>query len=120
MCKYFSEVMLLTKSDYPEELDCWLHWYLNILGFDHIVIFDNESPIDIQSVISKFPQDKIEYRFIPGWPNQYKLYTDYLKESKAQWVIPLDDDEFLYIGERYNYNIKDLIIAISSQYHRNK
>lgn len=112
--------MLLTKSDYIEELECWLHWYLNILCFDHVVIFDNESPINIQSVISKFPKDKIDYRFIPGWPNQYKLYTEYLKESKAQWVIPLDDDEYLYIGKNYNHNIRDLINSLSIQHNKNK
>lgn len=116
---YFSEVMLLTRSDYPDELECWLEWYLNILGFDHIVLFDNESQINIQSVLSKFPKEKIEYLYIKGWPNQYVLYTEYLKQSKANWVIALDDDEYLYIGERFNHNIKCLIEYLS-QYEKNK
>lgn len=120
MYSYFTEILLLTKSDYPDELECWLNWYLNILKFDHIVILDNESPINIQDIISKFPQNKIEYHYILGWPNQHALYTEYLKKSKAEWVIPLDDDEYLYIGEKHNHNIKDLINYLYTSYRKNK
>ena len=98
--KYVTEVLLLTRSYHSDELECWLEWYINILGVDHISLFDNESTIDVQGIISKY-KDKVSYRSISGWPNQHKLYSDYIKESEAQWVIPLDDDEFLYIGNKY-------------------
>ena len=116
--KYFSEILLLTKSYYPEELQCWIQWYLDILGFDHIVIFNNESPIDIESVISPY-KDKIELFSISCWPNQHKLYTDYSKESKSQWMIPFDDDELLYLSDHYNHSVTNFIEYFSGKYHKN-
>lgn len=116
--KYFSEILLLTKSLYADELQCWLEWHLNILGVDHIVLFDNESIIDVSQVIKSFPQDKIEYHYIQGWPDQYALYNNYLKKTEAQWVIPLDDDEYLYLSDTYK-NINQFIISLQDRYHRN-
>ena len=118
--QYFSEIMLLTKSDHPEELYCWLTWHLNILHFDHIVLFDNESNFDVLSVISQFPKEKIEYHLVKGWPDQYKLYNEYLKSPKSLWTIALDDDEYFYISDKYNYNIQNFIESIYKQYQKNK
>ena len=114
--KYFSEVMLLTKQNYPDELRCWLNWYLNVIGFDHIAIFDNESPINVKDIISDYTSDKIDYNLIEGWSNQYKLYNDYIKSSESQYTIALDDDEFLYLGDRYKGNIKTFIESLSANY----
>lgn len=115
--KYFSEIVILTKSLYADELICWLEWHINIMGVDHIVIYDNESPIDILSIVSKFPQGKIEYHFIQGWPDQYTLYNSHLKETESQWVLPLDDDEFLYLSNKYE-NINTFISTLSQHYNR--
>lgn len=116
MFQYSTEILLLTRSIHPEELYCWLIWHLNILHFDHVVLFDNESPIDVNSVISKFPKEKIEYYYIKGWPNQYKLYNEYLKSPKAQWTIALDDDEYLYLSDLYNSNIHSFIESLTESY----
>lgn len=116
MYSYYSEIMLLTKSYYQDELECWLKWHLNILHFDHIIIFDNESTVDVRKIINQFPQEKIEYFYIKGWPDQFSLYNDYLKRSKAQWIIPLDDDEYLYIGGKYKHNIKEYISYLQREY----
>lgn len=117
--KYFSEIMLLTKSLYADELFCWLEWHLNIIHVDHIVLLDNESPIDIKSILSRFSKDKIEYHLIEGWSDQKELYTHYLRQSESQWVIPLDDDEYLYLGDKYNKDIKTFITTLMDTYHRN-
>ena len=117
--KYLTEALLLTRSYYPDELECWLEWYLNILGFDHIVIFDNDSTIDVQEIIKKY-KDRVSYRFLSGWPNQHKLYSDYIKESESQWLIPVDDDEFLYIGDKFNGSVKEFIQTMYSTYNKNK
>jgi hypothetical protein len=120
MTTYFSEVLLLTKSEYPDELECYIEWYLDILGFSHVVVFDNESSIDVPKIVSKYPKIKVEYFSIFGWPNQYKLYTEYLKNTKAQWSIALDDDEFLYISDKYNNNIESYITNLDQKYKCNK
>ncbi len=120
MSNYYSEIVLLTKSDYTDELECWINWYLNILQFNHIVIYDNDSSISIPSIITKFPEDKIEYHPIQGWPNQYQLYTNHVRQSKANWIMALDDDEYLYIGEKFNHNIRNLIDYLYTTYRKNK
>lgn len=117
--KYFSEIVLLTRSYYPEELQCWLQWYLDILHIDHIVIFDNESTIDVKSIIELY-SDKIEYHYIHGWPNQHRIYTEYSKESQSQWMVALDDDEYLYLSDKYNYSIQKFLEYFSTKYHKNK
>ena len=118
--KYYSEIMLLTKSIHADELTCWLEWHLNVIHVDHIVLWDNESAIDVKSIVSKFPKDKIDYRFIKGWPNQYNLYTEYVSMSQSQWLLPLDDDEFLYLGDRYNHDMNTFISSITQRYNKNK
>lgn len=114
--KYYSEVMLLTKQVHSDELRCWLDWHLNVIKFDHVVLFDNESPINVQEIISNYPHDKIEYHLIKGYPDQNKLYNDHIKESNSEWSIALDDDEFLYIKDELTVN--DLIKIISHEYHK--
>ena len=116
--KYFTEILLLTRSYYPEELQSWIVWYLDILKADHIVLFDNDSPIDIPSIIKPYT-DRIEYHSIQGWPNQHKLYTDYQKESKSQWTIALDDDEYLYLSDKYHHSINEFVSIMDSLYHKN-
>lgn len=117
---YFSEVMLLTKSYHAEELSCWLEWYLNVLHFDHVVLFDNDSVIDVKGVVSKFPEGSIDYRLINGWPNQYRLYNSYLKSCESEWVIALDDDEFLYIGDKYKNDVNCFLRTVSKEHPCNK
>ena len=117
--KYFSEIVLLTRSYYTEELECWLKWHLDIIGFDHISLFDNESVIDIPKIIEKY-KDRVSYHYIQGWPDQHTLYMNYARQSEAQWLITLDDDEYLYIGPRYNGSVYSLLESLYSQYHKNK
>ena len=93
--KYLTEVVLLTKSYNLTDFQDWLHWHLDIVGFDHCHIFDNESLVDIKSVCDKYG-DRVSYEKIVGWPDQYNLYNRYINnESPAWWVLPIDDDEYL-------------------------
>lgn len=117
---YFTEVVLLTKSYNLQDFKDWLHWHLDIIGFDHAHIFDNESSVDIKTVCDSYG-DKVSYELVKGWPNQYALYNRYINnESKAWWVLPIDDDEFLYIGEKYNHNVMDMLLALDQKYKMNK
>lgn len=108
---YFTEVVLLTKSYNLQDFKDWMHWHLDIIGFDCCHIFDNESSVDIKSVCDSYG-DKVSYEFIKGWPNQYILYNRYINnESPAWWVLPIDDDEFLYVSKKYDYNINKFLLG---------
>ena len=111
-----TEVVLLTKSYNLQDFKDWLHWHLDIIGFDCCHVFDNESSVDIKSVCDSYG-DKVTYELVKGWPNQYALYTRYINnESPAWWVLPIDDDEFLYVGDKYNNNVNELILTLQNKW----
>lgn len=112
-----TEVVLLTKSYNLQDFKDWLHWHLDIIGFDCCHIFDNESSVDIKSVCDLYG-DRVTYELIKGWPNQYALYNRYINnESPAWWVLPIDDDEFLYVSDKYNNNVNEMLISVSAQHN---
>lgn len=113
MKNYLTEVVLLTKSYNITDFLDWMHWHLDVIRFDHCHIFDNESTVDIKSVCDKYG-DRVSYELVKGWPDQYKLYNRYINnESQALWVLPIDDDEFLYVSEKYNHKINDLLLDLN-------
>ena len=110
-----TEVVLLTKSYNLQDFKDWLHWHLDIVGFDHCHIFDNESIVDIKSVCDQY-KDRVSYELVKGWPNQYALYNRYINnESRAWWVLPIDDDEYLWMRDFSNVN--DLILFYQSKWN---
>lgn len=111
--RYKTEAMLLTKYLNPADLREWLDHHLNVCKFDHIHIFDNESNFDVYSICREYG-NKISYELVEGQAYQYRLYNSYLEcRSNAEWVIALDDDEYLDIGE-----FKSVYEGI--MYYRNK
>lgn len=111
-----SEVVLLTKSYNLQDFKDWLHWHLDIIGFDCCHIFDNESWVDIKSICDSYG-DRVTYELITGWPNQYTLYNKYINnKSSAWWVLPIDDDEFLYIGDKFHNNVNEMILTLQDKW----
>ena len=47
--KFFTEVVLLTKSYNLQDFKDWMHWHMDIIGFQRCHVFDNESSVDIKS-----------------------------------------------------------------------
>jgi len=112
--KYDTEAMLLTKYLSFEDMREWLDWHLYRCGIDHIHIFDNGLDFDL-SELSKYYGDRISFEKVEGKPRQYALYDEYiLKKSEAQWIMPIDDDEYLNFSPEF----KKLIDVI--QYYRKK
>ncbi len=102
--KFFTEVVLLTKSYNLQDFKDWMHWHLDIIGFQRCHVFDNESSVDIKSECQKYG-DRVTYELVRGWPNQYALYNRYINnETPAWWVLPIDDDEFLWMKSFKNVN----------------
>ena len=84
-------------------------WYTKVVPFDHIVIYDNESFVDIKSVCEQYG-DRVEYYRVDGFPERYKINTHHSNQrSRAKWTIPLDDDEFLYIGEQFDHSVNKFL-----------
>lgn len=111
---YLTEVVLLTKSYNLQDFKDWMHWHLDMIGFGHCHVFDNESSVDIKSVCDSYG-DKVTYELVKGWPNQYALYNRYINnESPAWWVLPIDDDEFLWMKNFTNVN--DMILFYQSKW----
>jgi hypothetical protein len=108
-----TEAMLLTKYLNPPDLTEWLEWHLNTVKFDHIHVFDNESDYDVKTICEHYG-DKVSYERVNGQARQYQLYDRYTnKDSTAEWIMPIDDDEFLDIGNFAS-------IADALQYYRKK
>jgi hypothetical protein len=115
--KYFSEVVLLIKTNSIIDFETWIKWYLYSICFDHIVVYNNDSFVDLKSICNKY---NIEYHEVHGWCHQASLYNEHLRNTKAQWVAFLDADEFLYISEQYDYKVNNYIKQISSKFNCNK
>ena len=101
--KYNSEVLLMVKCFNIHDFKAWMKWHLEVLKFDHAVILDNESPVDLESVCKEYGS-KVFYKKIIGWPDQYHLYDNYVNHSDAKWVIPIDDDEYIFIRNGKDIN----------------
>lgn len=87
--------ILLTKSYSENDFRCWYLYHKKLFNA-HFIIIDNESSIDIKNII----EHTDEYIKITGFPNQYALYNDILNNSdyfsNGDYVITIDDDEYLY------------------------
>lgn len=111
-----TEVVVLTKTYNLQDFKDWLHWHIDILGFQHAHVFDNESLVNIKSVCDAYG-NKVSYEKVNGFPNQYALYNRYIMEhAQAWWVLPIDDDEFLYVGSSFDHNVNTMIMKMQERF----
>jgi len=94
------------KASYINE---WLDWH-RLIGVDYFYIYDNDSAIPIQTIITN-----MEGIFVVLWPGpvqQLPVYSDCLikrQEAKdCDWLAFIDDDEFIVVEKG---NIKVLLAA---------
>ncbi|SHI34927.1 glycosyltransferase family 2 protein [Fibrobacter sp. UWP2] len=100
--RYKTEAMLLAKHMNAKDMVEWLDWHLSRCGFDRIHVFDNESDIGVKAACLSFG-DRVTYELVEGHPRQYKLYDRYVNyQSQAEWIMPIDDDEYLDLGKFKN------------------
>lgn len=114
MSEYLSEALIITKCNNLREIQDWLFWYVDVLGFDCVSLYDNESPVDVKSECDKY--SNVTYYFHPGVPQQENTYLDHVnKKRRARWVFPVDDDEFLYLSEKYNHSVNTFLKAMEDR-----
>lgn len=96
--KFKAEAILLTKYSNESDLIEWLNHHLNTVKFEHIHVFDNESDYNVKDVCNRYGE-RVSYQKVYGQARQYCLYNAYVNWlSSAEWVMPIDDDEYLDIG----------------------
>lgn len=94
--------VLLIKCYDPYDFKYWFEYHKRRFKYARFFIFDNDSRVDIRSVI---PPENYRYFKICGFPDQKKLYADIMNgiygdlfcEDDA--VCFIDDDEFLYLRD---------------------
>lgn len=92
--------LLLTKFFLKEsDFDEWANHHL-LLGFTHIHVFDNGTGFDLEASCKKYG-DSVSYEKVDGHVCQYTLYEKYIKECDADYVMPIDDDEYLWIAPKF-------------------
>lgn len=109
-------VVCLTKTYDLKNFELWLNHY-NTIGCN-IVIYDNESPVNIKPLVEKYGA---KYKTVSGWPDQWRLFDKILNNNELElndldYITFLDDDEFLWfdksiyssINESVRHYFKDL------------
>lgn len=97
-----TEAICLTKYMNGRDMDEWLKWHIDICHFDHIHIINNDSQFDIKSICEQY-NNIVSYEELHGYPRQYATYDDYINNrSTAEWVMPIDDDEYLEISKEFS------------------
>lgn len=89
--------LLLTRYIKNEaDFDEWTTHHLSV-GFSHIHVFDNGTEFDLEAACSKYGSS-VSYERVTGNVCQYELYADYIRNCDAEYVMPIDDDEYLSLG----------------------
>lgn len=102
-------VVCLTKTYNLKNFEKWLNHY-NLLGCN-IVVYDNESDVDIKETVLKYNG---QYNSVIGWPNQWELFDNILNKNllnlkNLDYVTFLDDDEYLWYNKSSYSNINSAI-----------
>lgn len=92
-----TEAMLLTRYITPDDLREWLDHHLYKVQFGRVHVFDNTTTGNLKEVCDSYGP-RVSYERVYGHPRQYRLYDSYVNcHSTARWVMPIDDDEFLWL-----------------------
>ena len=99
--------LLLTRFLASEaDFDGWVQHHLS-LGFSHVHVFDNGTAFDLEATCKKYG-DSVSYEKVDGHVCQYALYEKYIKGCNAEYVMPIDDDEYLWLAPEFK-TIGDLL-----------
>lgn len=89
--------LLLTRYFQREsDFDEWVQHHLS-LGFSHVHVFDNGTGFDLETACKKYG-NSVPYEKAEGHVCQYTLYEKYINGCDAEYVMPIDDDEYLSLG----------------------
>ncbi len=90
-------IVCAIARDEASDLKEWVDYHL-MIGFDRVVIFDNESVVPVRSVLREYVDaGVVVVTEIAGRGVQLSAYASFIKEFRkaARWVAFLDIDEFI-------------------------
>ena len=94
-------VCLIAKNEAPYLVE-WIAYY-RLLGFDEIVIYENNSTDSSSELLKKLAEaGKIKHRPWKLGRNespQTTAYQDAIRKAKTDWILFVDADEFLVLHE---------------------
>ena len=103
-------VILLTKSYNFKDLEMWIKYYSRLNWCIHLInnesfIYERFIKITLETNCGIRPYT---YEYLAGWANQWQLFSDILNTNKYNFnkddiIAFLDDDEFLWSQEEYQY-----------------
>lgn len=100
--------ILLTRYFLCEaDFDEWVAHHLS-LGFTNIHVFDNGVQFNLEEACHKYNREQVSYERIEGAVCQYDLYEKYIKVCSAEYAMPIDDDEYLWLAPEFE-TIGDLL-----------
>lgn len=93
-------VILLTKYISTErDFDEWFNHHIK-LGFAHVYVYDNGVPFDLCTACAKYGP-RVSYHKVNGHICQFDIYERCIKTSNADYLMPIDDDEYLWIDDEF-------------------
>ncbi len=103
----YSCVVAIIKDEYEDYLKEWVNWNF-MLGFQKIIILDNDSKKPIKKVLKNY-KDVYIYK-IKGKNKQIQSYNEAIKNLNGlfKWVAFIDSDEFIVLKNGYK-NINNFL-----------
>lgn len=114
--RYFTELVLITNSTNFENLFFWIKYHLEVVKFEHIIIVYNNTYDKYTELKETINSPLLDIYYFQDALCQADIYNFFVRISNSQWVLPIDDDEYLYIGDKYNNNINELLRNNSGYY----
>lgn len=116
--KITSAIFLITKAYLLDDINTFINHYLNYCGFDAIYITDQESICGRLDSLISHPQVFISYcsdndKNKCQWFQSTK-YSEFINNygKNYDFVLHIDDDEFLWINKNKYNNIKNFLYLL--------
>jgi len=98
------KISIMTNIKDELDLQEWICYYIYILKFDYIFIYDNGSENSVHDLVNKYFQDikeKIYVIYFPGPQIKPKARLHYNKNylHLSDWTLYIDGDEYLCLKE---------------------
>lgn len=120
----FLSVVMCFKNE-SHILEEWINHYIDE-GVDQIVLCDNNSTDDYESILNKFdnivlfkddsPSIQLECKS-PMLPYGSNIYSKMISDTESEWYIIVDADEFMYSRGQYK-TIRDFLKQRGSEFNQ--
>lgn len=114
--RYFTELLLIINTTNFENLFFWIKYHLKVIKFEHIIIVYNNTFDKYTELKKNINSPLVDIYHFQDALCQADIYNFFVRISNSQWILPIDNDEYLYISDKYNNNINELLRNNSGYY----